>query len=87
MLELLSLVDFDYQDPYDPDLVPRYDGLPRGHYFTNVDGNFYHWTSTIASDNFGTGAWIINMGVMGGDASKDGQAIGQNRVWCVRDPE
>ena len=86
ILELLSLVDFNYEDPYADGFI-LHGALPHGHPFTNLDGNFNHWTSTIASVGFGTGAWSINMGVIGGDVSQDGQAIGMNRVWCVRDPE
>jgi len=79
VLELLSLVDFDY---YYPD-TPR-GSLPQGHPFTNPTAG-YHWTSTTASDNFGSGAYRIYMWGMGGDVSKDGKAVGRNLVWCVRD--
>jgi hypothetical protein len=85
ILELLSLVDFNYEDPYAPGFV-AHGALPHGHPFTNITEGYY-WTSTIASDNFGIMAWRIAMGVMGGDVSKDGQAAGRHLVWCVRDPQ
>ena len=81
MLELLSLVDFDYYTE-----EPPHGALPYGHPFT-ITTDAYHWTSTIAADNFGSGAWTVHMGVCGGAGSKDGQAAGRNLVWCVRDLE
>ena len=78
VLELLSLVDFDYY-------TEGFRGaLPEGHPFTNPTGGS-HWTSTTS--HIGNDAWIIAMWQMGSYITEDAKAIGQNMVWCVRDPQ
>ena len=76
VLELLSLVDFDYY-------TEGFRGaLPEGHPFTNPTAG-YHWTSTTS--NSGNNAWVIAMWQMGSDITVGGKSIGRNMVWCVRD--
>jgi len=82
--ELLSLIDINYENPYDPNFV-WHGALPHDNPFTNPTGG-YHWTSSISTANFGCTAWAIGMW-LDGSMIQDSQAAGQNLVWCVRDPQ
>ena len=82
--EFLSIIDINYENPYDPNFV-WHGALPAGNPFTNPGGTYY-WTSSISTYNFGCTAWAIAPWA-DGSMIQDGQASGMNSTWCVRDPE
>jgi hypothetical protein len=81
--ELLSLVDINYENPYDPNW--QYHGaLPKGHPFINILPSQTYWTSSTSSYNFAATAWSIFMSA-DGSISQDYKATTQNAIWAVRD--
>ena len=81
--EFLSIIDINYENPYDPNFV-WHGALPAGNPFTNPGGTYY-WTSSISTYNFGCTAWAIAPWA-DGSMIQDGQASGMNSTWCVRNP-
>ena len=81
--ELLSVIDLNYDSAYEPGWF-WHGTLPKENPFENITGDYY-WTSSSAFANFNCTAWAVSMG--DGSLIQDSQAAGQNRVWCVRDPQ
>ena len=80
--ELLSLVDINYENPYDPNFH-WHGALPQGHPFI-IRPSTNYWTSSTSSYNFGATAWVIFMS-SDGALSQDGKSNTPNGVWPVRD--